>query len=234
MKSYIKVDRAFTLILLIFALITVLMVILGSNLQKFYPLLADKGASWYFWKLPEANLSSRLSSWIGYGLHQLFVWIILIFALKNKAMWEKSDYLNIFNLLIILVNFFFVILHLIQTQLFYDGLAQDVPIWSSQGSVIVMLVFIFYLMIPKRGLIFGKKFQPPKNIYNFLLKFHGLYISWALIYTFWFHPMEGNYICLDPTIHMGKKEMVFQSYFNYLSDFCIIYLWFNKRVQSYL
>lgn len=43
-------------------------------------------------------------------------------------------------------------LHLVQTWLWYDGLAQDVPIWSSQGSVIVMLVLILFLEMPRRGL----------------------------------------------------------------------------------
>ncbi len=42
--------------------------------------------------------------------------------------------------------------HLVQTWLWYDGLAQDVPIWSSQGSVIVMLVLILFLETPRRGL----------------------------------------------------------------------------------
>jgi hypothetical protein len=26
----------------------------------------------------------------------------------------------------------------------------------------------------------------------FVNRWHGLYISWALVYTFWFHPMEGS------------------------------------------
>ena len=86
--------------------------------------------------------------------------------------------------------------------LFYDGLAQDVPIWSSQYSVIGMLVIILLLLMPRRGLFWGKLKRLPQNVHGFLRKYHGLYISWALVYTFWFHPMEGNYGILLGFLYM--------------------------------
>ena len=84
-----------------------------------------------------------------------------------------------------------LLLHILQTHLWYDGLAQDVPIWSSQYSVIVMLVLILFLMIPERGIFLGTKVRLPAPALGFIQRWHGLYISWALVYTFWFHPTEG-------------------------------------------
>jgi len=83
-------------------------------------------------------------------------------------------------------------MHLLQTHLFYDGLAQDVPIWSSQYSVIGMLVIILILLAVRRGVFFGKLRKIPETIMDFFKQYHGYYISWALVYTFWFHPMDGD------------------------------------------
>ncbi len=38
--------------------------------------------------------------------------------------------------------------------------------------------------------------------YKFLNKTHGFYISWALVYTFWFHPMEGDIAILIGFFYM--------------------------------
>jgi len=86
----------------------------------------------------------------------------------------------------------FVILHLVQTTLFYDALAQFVPVWSSQGSVIGMLVMMLILLNSRRGLFFGQRVSLPPLGVSMTQKVHGFYISWAVIYTFWFHPMEGT------------------------------------------
>ena len=93
-------------------------------------------------------------------------------------------------------------LHLGQTHLWYDGLAQDVPIWTSQGSVIVMLVLMLVMLTPRRGFILGKVISLPTGGMKFLYAVHGIFISWALIYTFWFHPMEGTYGLLSGFFYM--------------------------------
>ena len=51
----------------------------------------------------------------------------------------------------------FILLHILQTRIWYDGLAQNVSIWSSQGSVVLMLVLILLMENQRRGLFFGKK-----------------------------------------------------------------------------
>ena len=81
-------------------------------------------------------------------------------------------------------------LHIAQTKLFYDGLAQDVPVMSSQFSVIFMLVFILMMENSRRGLFFGHKLKFLEEPGSFLRKYHGYYFAWAITYTFWFHPIE--------------------------------------------
>ena len=55
---------------------------------------------------------------------------------------EHESLLGPVNLAALGANVFFIVLHFVQTHLWYDGLAQDVSILSSQGSVIVLLVFV--------------------------------------------------------------------------------------------
>lgn len=171
-----------------------LLVILAVRLLDFrldmFPHLEDKGASWYYWKLPDLTLWGTITAWGGYLLHQVTVfWFIL----KRK----NTDRF-------LLLNLFFVVLHIVQTHLFYDGLAQYVPVWSSQYSVILMLSITLVLLIPRRGFILGRFRKISQDVYRPFRKFHGLYISWALVYTFWFHPMEG-----DTAILLGFLYMFF-------------------------
>ncbi len=156
------------------------------------PHLPDKGAAWYFWQTVPANRSllSHITPWIGYALHQVSVFFIVILMMKEKAHPGKLSRLNIAALA---TNAFFILLHILQTQLWYDGLAQDVPVWSSQFSVIIMLVIILYQLAPQRGLFLGRKIAWKREAWVWTNKWHSLYISWALIYTFWFHPTEGQF-----------------------------------------
>lgn len=153
-------------------------------------LLPDSGASWYYWKLPRPELLATISMWVLYLGHQITIWV-LIARLKNAPRPEAGT-IGKYNLQLLIVNAVFIVLHLVQTVLFYDALAQFVPVMSSQGSVIVMLVMMLILLNSRRGLFFGKKvYLPPLGVAA-TQKIHGFYISWAVIYTFWFHPMEGT------------------------------------------
>jgi hypothetical protein len=90
------------------------------------------------------------------------------------------------------VNVGFVILHFIQTHTTYDALAQDVSIFSSQGSVIVLLVWVLLMENNRRGLFFGKKAAITPNIVRAARQYHGYFFAWAIVYTFWYHPMENT------------------------------------------
>lgn len=88
------------------------------------------------------------------------------------------------------MNTGFVALHTVQTHLFYDGLAQDVSIFSSQGSVVLLLVVVLLMENRRRGLFAGKPAPLGKEVVAFARRYHGYLFSWAAVYTFWYHPME--------------------------------------------
>jgi hypothetical protein len=152
--------------------------------------LPDQGASWYYWKLPEPTFWSRATAWSGYLLHQVAIWGLIYTAQKAKTNYTSG--LHRFNIFALAINAVFVILHLLQTIFFYDGLAQDVSIWSSQGSVVLMLIMILLMENQRRGLFFGKKVGFLKESARITRKYHGYIFAWAVIYTFWYHPMEAT------------------------------------------
>lgn len=152
--------------------------------------LEDKGFSWYYWKLPEPDFWARFSAWGLYGLHQLGLWLLIAWAQHNRP--QYSHRLHPVNVLAICFNLLFVGLHVAQTRIFYDGLAQDTSVYASQFSVIFMLVFILIMENRRRGLLFGYKLGIMEPAGGFLRRYHGYYFSWAIVYTFWFHPIEDN------------------------------------------
>ncbi len=164
---------------------------LSLNLGRFQTtLLPDTGAAWYYWKLPQPELWASITMWVFYLSHQGIVWY-LIAKLKNQPRVPKGRIGQV-NLWLLIVNAVFIGVHLIQSSLFYDALAQYVPVMSSQGSVIVMLVLILIMLNARRGLFFGKKVPLPTAGTSLVFKMHSYFIAWATIYTFWFHPMEGT------------------------------------------
>ncbi len=195
------VKKFFWLTLGLFGIITVLTALLAPMLvQRFYPLPVDQGASWYYWQLASTSTAARISYWLGFALHLSVVGYLAFRAKKVKP--ADKNGIHAYTVKLLVSNLVFVVLHLVQTSLWYDGLAQDVPIWVSQGSVIVMLVLILYLMIPSRGLFWGKRFAPPSHMLAFVRTWHGPFNMLALILTFWFHPMDGNWGLLSGFIYM--------------------------------
>lgn len=158
------------------------------------PHAPDAGASWYYWKLIEPTTASRLTAWGFYLLHQVSFWALIAYAQRtigrSRPRYSKS--LRSVNYLALGVNGFFVVLHLVQTHIWYDGLAQDVSIWSALGSVVVMLVWVLLMENPRRGLFFGKKVTFPRRLADAARRYHGYYFAWAIVYTFWYHPMEAT------------------------------------------
>jgi hypothetical protein len=164
---------------------------LADPLLDRFPHLPDQGPAWYFWKLPEATMAARISAWVLYGLHQLLTWLFVRGVLKSRD--EKSSKPLRLTVIALAGNLAFIVLHFIQTHLFYDGLAQDMPIFTSQDSVIGMLMIVLAMLVPVRGLFFGKKIGQPVRAMEFIRRYHGYFIGWALVYTFWFHPMDGDW-----------------------------------------
>lgn len=143
---------------------------------------------WYLWQLDEPNFWTRFTAWGGYIAHNLFIWWLIWRAQNSNAKYSAN--LHWFNVWALAGNAFFVVLHLLQTRYFYDGLAQDVAEFTSQASVTLMLVAILIMENKRRGLFFGKPAPFLETAGRSLRKYHGYYFAWAIIYTFWYHPME--------------------------------------------
>ncbi len=154
------------------------------------PHLPDQGAAWYYWKLPQPTAWSRASAWGLYALHQIAMWLLIYYAQTRVKRYAAG--LHPVNYVALGVNALFIVLHLVQTQIWYDGLAQDVSIFSSQGSVVLMLVAILLMENRRRGLFFGRPAPLPQEIIRLARKYHGYLFSWAAVYTFWYHPMENT------------------------------------------
>jgi hypothetical protein len=143
---------------------------------------------WYLWQLDEPTVWTRLSAWGGYIAHNLAIWYLIWKAQSSQA--KYSAKLHRFNVYALLANAFFIVLHLVQTRYWYDGLAQDVAEFTSQASVTLVLVAILIMENDRRGMVFGYRAPFMKTAGRGIRKYHGYYFSWAIIYTFWYHPME--------------------------------------------
>ncbi|MFF4624558.1 hypothetical protein [Nonomuraea jabiensis] len=171
------------------AILTGLIWLLGQRLHGI-ALLPDQGAAWYYWKLPEPTIWTRLSAWTGYAAHQLAFWGLIYYAQTRVRRYAGG--LHPINIVALAVNAAFIALHTLQTHLFYDGLAQDVSIFSSQGSVVILLVVVLLMENRRRGLFLGKPVPLGREVVDFARRYHGYLFSWAAVYTFWYHPMEST------------------------------------------
>ena len=158
---------------------------LGPMLDRI-ELLPDQGASWYYWKLPAPTFWTRATAWGFYLLHQFSFWGLIYYAQTRVK--KYSTRLHWVNYAALAVNALFILLRILQTHLWYDGLAQDVSIWSSQASVAIMLIWVLLMENNRRGMFFGKPLPLSKEIIRFARKYHGYFFAWATVYTFWYHP----------------------------------------------
>ena len=127
------------------ALFTAMRWLTGGRLNHFREtLVEDQGFSWYYWKLPNPNAWTQSSAWLSYAAHQLLSWLLILRAQRKKLVYTSTS-LHQENVLSLILHTSFVLWHLLQTHLFYDGLAQDVPVWSPQFSVIVILVVVMII-----------------------------------------------------------------------------------------
>jgi hypothetical protein len=152
--------------------------------------LPDQGASWYFWVLPEPTIGTRAVAWGLYAAHQCASWATIWYAQVRVRHYTAG--LHRVNVVALAINAAFIAVHVVQTHLTYDGLAQDVSIWSALGSVAILLIWVLLMENDRRGMAFGRRLPLPREIVRFARKHHGYYFSWAMIYTFWYHPTEAT------------------------------------------
>lgn len=188
-----KTEKAFAIGIFFSVFLIILIAFSSNSLGSFrLTLLPDSGPAWYYWKLPNVSFLATITMWAGYTLHQLLCWYF-IYKLQKEKQSLSIENIGKYNAYLLIVNAFFSVLHLLQTRFFYDGLAQFVSVSSSQYSVIVMLALMLILLNSKRGMFFGKKIPLSQPAVSVVFKTHGYYIAWAIVYTFWFHPMESTW-----------------------------------------
>jgi hypothetical protein len=173
------VSTAFTLIIAATAAGLSGFAIVGKTVPFAYP-----------WRLTDPTVISHLTAWGGYLLHNLTVWAVIFLAKRQKPKYASN--LRWFNRALIVANGAFIVLHWIQSHVWFDGLAQDVPELSALGSVALVLIVVIIMETPRRGLIFGKKLKFRQQFLQIIREYHGYLFSWAIIYTFWYHPTEGT------------------------------------------
>ncbi|MEE2828393.1 MAG: hypothetical protein VX498_04320 [Myxococcota bacterium] len=145
----------------------------------------------YPWRLVQPEDLARLTAWGGYAAHQLSTWMVLWAAQRQRPGFAGG--FRWFNWAMLGVHTLFIGLHTLQTHLFYDGLAVDVPEVTALGSVALMLMVVLALEAPRRGLVWGRGTTLPGGTIAALKKSHGTLFTWALVYTFWYHPTEGTF-----------------------------------------
>lgn len=168
-------------------LITFLIWLLNPLLEKFVIDPGDGTIAFYDWQLLNHTFAGRLTAWGFYAMQQIILWGLIYYAQTRVK--KYSTGIHPVNLWALGINAFFIILHLLQTQIWYDALAMDMGSWTSQGSVILMLCAILVIENKRRGMFFGYKAPLGERIVSFARKYHGYLFAWAIVYTFWFHPM---------------------------------------------
>lgn len=152
------------------------------------PIGPDRGNFWYYWQRSDATALTRLSAWLPYAVHQLGMWYLIACGRSERPRYVFG--LHWFNAAALAWNGAFIVLHILQTKVFYDGLAQDTHEATSMGSVTLMLFMILILENRRRGMFFGVRAPFMETAGEAVRRYHGYYFSWAIIYTFWYHPIE--------------------------------------------
>ncbi|MCL6650289.1 MAG: hypothetical protein K6U89_18440, partial [Chloroflexi bacterium] len=113
--------------LLVSAALTVVTGLLGRRLNRIpkweediYPYRARTPDPW-----------GERTAWLFYLLHQLFQWGCVYWAQTRTRKYTPG--LHPVNALALVGNAVFVILHILQTHFWYDGLARRISVWASQS-----------------------------------------------------------------------------------------------------
>ena len=200
---------------LIFSLLLCAAIVaMGGVLSQFEIIPLPDDPLVYEWQLAKQTAWGQLTAWLGFALHQLLIWGTIYYAQSRYSKRDYGDKLRPVNVWALSINLIFIILHYLQTMFFYDAIAQDLPSWTAQFAVALMLIVILGMENQRRGLFFGKKIGFRKAFTDGLRKYHGYFFSFAVIYTFWFHPMVPTWGHLIGFIHvilvMTQGSLMFQ------------------------
>ncbi len=178
-----KENKIFMWAIFIVLLISLLPIVLDPIVSD-QPLALKNGPFDYFWQLKERSSSIMIMVWFWFLVH--FFGNALLFQLRRADNNLKKMQFSQYNIYLLLFNGSLILIHILHSVIFYDMFAQDFPSYTSQISVIIMLVILLLIQNSKRGFIFGIKLQNQKAL-NLLYKIHGPIFLLALTYTLWFH-----------------------------------------------
>ena len=142
----------------------------------------------------QVTLGAIISSSLFYLAHQIAVWVIMIKAWKSK---NKLDGKIKFNIIALAINVLFVFAHFFQTAVWRDSISSFVPLWVVHAGLFISLILFIYLQLNQRGLFLGIKIHSGGKLFFFMEKFHMIFFPWIIVFAFWFHPMEGNWILIS-------------------------------------
>jgi hypothetical protein len=178
--------------LLAAAALTAVIWLTAGALQSRFEVVNEKYFAFFYpWQTRDPSTMAYITAWVGYALHNILAWGVIFAAQRAKPKYDRD--FRWFNWTMLGINAGGYALHWVQTQIWYDGLAIAVPEVTSQGSVVLMLVFILIIENPRRGLFFGKKVNFKQRFTQIVRRYHGYLFSWGIIYTFWYHPMENTF-----------------------------------------
>ena len=149
------------------------------------------------------------SAWIGFALHLAFVFTMIIWAeirysnnqghncpIPTSPNWcDWITTLELPHYIFLVGTGVFMLLHLLQTHLKYDGIAQDTAELCPIIGTVLSLVVLALMQQTERGLVFGYGLEGETftALTNIARRFHPFVLGWDIVFTFWYHPMEGGW-----------------------------------------
>ena len=167
-------------------LVALLVHSLSGFLDKFPRVFKDHFYDIKILKHPDTWSCSLV--WSLYICHQVFHWSMLLYA---RCYLRTSHKLQPFHYWMAGVNLLFILLHLAQTHLTYDGLA------CNKNDAFLHVLFLSMLIhiaeSDRRGLFFCNSFYSASSRLRKLAKeVLPFYFSMVILFSFWHHPLDGT------------------------------------------
>ena len=147
-------------------------------------------------------------AWLGFLLHFIFLTGMIVWAqvhfsgrsAHNCPTPSSPDWcgwtneLEPIHFMFLAGTGVFILLHLLQTHYGYDGIAQDSPELVPIIGTVLALCVLALMQQTERGLVFGYGLSHDTFVAltNIARRFHPFIVGWDIVFTFWYHPMEGG------------------------------------------
>jgi hypothetical protein len=176
----------------------------------------------YPFRLAVRTIPSAVTPWLCYIPHQAGQWFILFKAKQAKKrgelQWTDSDVWNPYAWAMFQWNLFFVFVHVLQTQYFYDGLAATFPEISTLFAGVSSILVAFVFEVRRRGFAFT--WTPSAwreslfELADIFKQYHGYLACFGITLTFWYHTMESTFAHLTGFIHifllLWQSSLIYQ------------------------